>query len=157
MEEAKESQKDFNNFIKVIRKEGKPQEQMKRLANLNMLFNRRNDVINFSEGYSSMILEAKKIIVKANVKMDTIFMNSENSKTSEKHGLILNLTDKLDLRRDEKSIALSNLSTCYTWKNIKSSYNNNKFKISSPTRNDNFELPGGSYSVPNIPDYFEYI
>ena len=84
-------------------------------------------------------------------------MNSENSKTSEKHGLILNLTDKLDLRRDEKSIALSNLSTCYTWKNIKSSYNNNKFKISSPTRNDNFELPGGSYSVPNIPDYFEYI
>ena len=62
MEEAKESQKDFNNFIKVIRKEGKPQEQMKRLANLNMLFNRRNDVINFSEGYSSMILEAKKLL-----------------------------------------------------------------------------------------------
>ena len=60
--------------------------------------------------------------------MDTIFMNSENSKTSEPHVLILKLTDKLDLIIREKSIALSNLSICYTWKNIKSSYNNNKFK-----------------------------
>ena len=60
-------------------------------------------------------------------------MNLENSKTSEPHVLILKLTDKLNLRRGEKSIALSNLSTYYTWKNIKSSYNNNKFKISAPT------------------------
>ena len=67
-------------------------------------------------------------------------MNSENSKTSEPHILILKLTDKLDLRRGEKSIALSNLSIYYTWKNIKSSYNNNKFKISAPTLNDKFEL-----------------
>ena len=73
--------------------------------------------------------------------MDTIFMNSENSKTSEPHVLILKLTDKLDLRRGEKIIALSNLSIYYTWKNIKSSYNNNKFKISAPTWNDEFELP----------------
>ena len=51
-------------------------------------------------------------------------MNSENSKTSEPYVLILKLTDKLDLRRGEKSIALSNLSIYYTWKNIKSSYNN---------------------------------
>ena len=83
--------------------------------------------------------------------MDTIFMNSENSKTSKPHVLIFKLTDKLDLRRGEKSIALSNLSIYYTWKNIKSSYNN-KFKISAPTWNDKFEL-----LVSNIQDYFEYI
>ena len=84
-------------------------------------------------------------------------MNSENSKTSESHVLILKLTNKLDLRRGEKSIALSNLSIYYTWKNIKSSYNNNKFKISAPTWNDEFELPDGSYSISDIQDYFEYI
>ena len=67
------------------------------------------------------------------------------------------LTDKLDLRRGEKIIALSNLSIYYTWKNIKSLHNNNKFKISAPTWNDKFELPDGSYSVSNIQDYFEYI
>ena len=84
-------------------------------------------------------------------------MNYKNSKTFEPHVLILKLTDKLDLRRGEKSIALSNLSIYYTWKNIKSSYNNNKFKISAPTWNDKFELPDGSYSASNIQDYFEYI
>ena len=61
--------------------------------------------------------------------MDTIFMNSENSKTSEPHILKLKLTHKLHLRLDKKVIALSNVSMYYTWKNIKSSYNNNKFKI----------------------------
>ena len=65
--------------------------------------------------------------------MDTIFMNSENSRTSEYHILVLKLTDKLDLKRSQKSIALSNLSVYYTWKNIKSSYNNNKFNIFPPT------------------------
>ena len=89
--------------------------------------------------------------------MDAIFMNSENSKTSELHLLVLKLTNKLDLRICEKIIALSNLSICYTWKNIKSVYNNNKFKISAPTRNDKIELPDGSYSVSYIQDYFEYI
>ena len=84
-------------------------------------------------------------------------MNSENSKTSEPHILKLKLTDKLDLQIGEKVIALSNLSIYYTWKNIKSSYNNNKFKISAPTWNDEFELPDGSYSVSDIQDYFEYI
>ena len=84
-------------------------------------------------------------------------MNSEKSKNFESHVLILKLTDKLDLRRGERSIALSNLSIYYTWKNIKSSYNNNKFKISAPTWNDKLELPDGSYSVSNIQDYFEYI
>ena len=89
--------------------------------------------------------------------MDTVFMNSENSTISKPHVLILHLTDKIDLRRGEKSIALSNLSIYYTWKNIKSSYNNNKFKISAPTWNDEFELPDGSYSISDIQDYFEYI
>ena len=64
--------------------------------------------------------------------MDTIFMNSENSRTSEYHVLGRKLTDKLDLRRGLKSVALSNLSIYYTWKNIKSSYNDNKFGISAP-------------------------
>ena len=89
--------------------------------------------------------------------MDTIFMKSENSKTSEPHVFILKRTDKLDLRRGEKIIALSNLRIYYTWKNIKSSYNNNKFKKPTPTWNDKFELPDGSCSVSNIQDYFEYI
>ena len=67
-------------------------------------------------------------------------MNSENIQTSETHVLILKLTDNLYLKRGEKSIASSNLSIYYTWKNIKSSYNNNKFKISAPTWNDKFHI-----------------
>ena len=89
--------------------------------------------------------------------MDTISMNSENSRTPEYHILILKLTDKLDLRKGQESIALSNLSIYYTWKNIKSSYNNNKFKISASTWSDKFELPDGSYLISDIQDYFEYI
>ena len=65
--------------------------------------------------------------------MDTIFMNSENSKTTDPHVLILKVSDKLDLRSGAKSIALLNFSIYYTWKNRKCSYNNNKFKISAPT------------------------
>ena len=75
-------------------------------------------------------------------------------KNSEPHVLILKLTSKLDLKIAEKIIALSNLSIYYTWKNIKSSYNNNKFKISAPICN---EIPDGSYSVSDIQHYFEYI
>ena len=84
-------------------------------------------------------------------------MNSDKSKSSEPHILKLKLTSNLDLRLGEKVIALSNLSIYYTWKNIKSSYNNNKFKISAPTWNEEFTLPDGSYSVSDIQDYFEYI
>ena len=65
--------------------------------------------------------------------MDTIFMNSENSRTCEYHLLLLKLVDKLYLRKGQKSVALSNLSIYYTWRNIKTSYKNNKFKISAPT------------------------
>ena len=91
------------------------------------------------------------------IKTDIIFLISGNSKTSEPHVLILKVTDKLDLWRGEKIIALSNLSILHTWKNIKSSYSNNKFKISASTWNDKFELPDGSYSVLNVQDCFEYI
>ena len=89
--------------------------------------------------------------------MNTIFMNSRNSKTSEYHVLVLKLTDKLDLRRGQKTVTLSNLSIYYTWKNIKNSYNNNKFKITTPTWSKEFELPDGSYSTSDIQDYFEYL
>ena len=72
--------------------------------------------------------------------MKTIFMNSKNSKTSDPDGLLLYLTDKIDLIRKNKYIALSNLSICYTWENIKKSQKNNKFKIYTPTRNEEVEL-----------------
>ena len=78
--------------------------------------------------------------------MDTIFMNFKNSKTSDPHKLLLNLPSKINLKRSDKYVALSNLSICYTWKNINKSYKNNEFKISAETWNEEFELPGGSYS-----------
>ena len=84
-------------------------------------------------------------------------MNSKNSETSESHFLILKLSGKLDLIKDEKSIASSSLSICYTWKNIKSLYNNNNIKTSAATWNDKFKLPYGSYSVSDIQDCFEHI
>ena len=89
--------------------------------------------------------------------MNTIFMNSDNSKSFKPHILKLKLTSKLDLRLGEKVIALSNLIIYYTWKNIKSSYDNNKFKISAPKWNDESELLDESYSISDIQDYFEYI
>ena len=84
-------------------------------------------------------------------------MNSESSKRSVPHVLAFKLTSKLGLGLGEKVIALSNLSIYYTWRNVKSSYNNNEFKTSAPTWNDEFELPDGSYSVSDIQDYFKYI
>ena len=76
--------------------------------------------------------------------MNTIFMNSKDSNTSDPRILLLNLTDKIDLRRKDKYIALSNLSIYYTWKNIKKLYKNNKFKISAPTWKEEFKLSDGS-------------
>ena len=83
-------------------------------------------------------------------------MNTENSKTNEQHKFKLDLTDKLNLKNPNKNAALANLSIYYTWKNIKSEYNN-KLKISTPTWNDTFDLPDGSYSVSAIQDYSEFI
>ena len=89
--------------------------------------------------------------------METIFVNPENSQTNEPHRFKLDLTDKLNLKNPNKNMALTNLSIYYTWENIKSNYNNNKFKISAPTWNETFDLPDGSYSTADIQDYFEFI
>ena len=61
--------------------------------------------------------------------MDTIFMNSKNSRTSDSHRLLINLTDQIKLKRSDKYVALSNLSIYFTQENIKKSYKNDKFKI----------------------------
>ena len=84
-------------------------------------------------------------------------MNTANSKTKHSNKFAYNFTDKLKLKNPNKNIALANLSIYYTWKNVKSDYNNNKFKISAPTWNDTFDLPDGSYSIAALQNYFEYI
>ena len=89
--------------------------------------------------------------------METIFLNTENSTTNEPHKFRLTLADKLNLKDSNKNMALANLSIYYTWRNIKSAYNNNKFKISAPTWNNKFDFPDGSYSISDVQDYFEYI
>ena len=89
--------------------------------------------------------------------MGTIFMNSENRKTPKPHVLALSFTNNLDWWIGKKVIALSNLGIYYTWKNIKSSWHNNKLKTSASTWNDEFDLPDGSYSISDIQYYFEYI
>ena len=91
------------------------------------------------------------------IKMETFFMNTKNSKTNEPHRLKYNLIDKLDLKNPNKNMALASLSTYCTWKNVKSIYNYNKFKISAPTWNDTFDLPDGSYNISEIQDYIKYI
>ena len=89
--------------------------------------------------------------------METFFMNSKNSKTNESYKFKYDLIDKFDLKNPNKNMALANLSIYYTWKNVKSTYNNNKFKISAPTWNETFDLPDGSHNISEIQDYIEYI
>ena len=84
-------------------------------------------------------------------------MNSKNSKTSEPYKIKYDLIDKLDLKNPNKNMALAYLSIYYTWKNVKSTDNNNKFKISAPTWNETFDLPDGLYNISEIQDYIEYI
>ena len=84
-------------------------------------------------------------------------MNTENSRTNESQRFKLDLADKPNLKNPKKNMALVNLSIYYTWKNIKSEYNNNKFKIFTPTWNETFDLPDGSYSVADIQDCFGFI
>ena len=81
-------------------------------------------------------------------------MNTQNSRTNELHKFRLTLADKLNLKDPTRNMALANLSIYYTWKNVKSAYNNNKFKSSAPTWNDEFDLPDGSYSIEDMQDYF---
>ena len=84
-------------------------------------------------------------------------MNTKNSKTSEPHRLKYDLIDKLDLKNPNKNMVLGSLSIYYTWKNVKSTYNNNTFKLSAPTWNETFDLPDGSYNISEIKDCIEYI
>ena len=89
--------------------------------------------------------------------METFFMNSKNSKTNEPNRFKYDLIDKLDLKNPNKNMAFAYLSICYTWKNVKPTYNNNKFQISAPTWNETFDLPDGSYNISEIQDYIEHI
>ena len=89
--------------------------------------------------------------------METIFMNTENSKASESHKLVLNLSQRLDLRSSNKHGPLQTWSTNYNWKKRREQYKNNKLKIIAATWNNEFELPDASYSVSDIQDYIEYI
>ena len=89
--------------------------------------------------------------------MGVIFINSKNSGTSDPHRLLLNLTDKINLERNNRYVVLSNPTIYYTWKNMKKSYKNIKSKISAPTWNKEFKLPDESYFVSDIYDYFDYI
>ena len=89
--------------------------------------------------------------------METFVMNTKNSKTNEPYKSKHDLIDKLDLKNPNKNMALANLSIYYTSKNVKLTYNNNKFKISAPTRNEAFDLPDGLYNISEIQDYIEYI
>ena len=84
-------------------------------------------------------------------------MNTENSKTNEPHRFKYPLVDKLDLKDSNRNMALANLSIYYTQKNIKSLYNNNKFKNSPLSWNDEFDLPDGTFSIADIQDYIEFI
>ena len=89
--------------------------------------------------------------------METFFTNSRNSKTNEPNRFKYDLIDKLDLKNPNKNMVLANLSIYYTWKNVKSTCKNNKFKILAPTWNETFDLPDGSYNISEIQDYIEYI
>ena len=117
------------------------------------MYNNLIKSIDFKElGFAVRTLRFKELI-----KMETFFMNSKNSKTNEPNRFKYDLIDKLDLKNPNKNMALANLSIYYTWKNGKSTYNNNKFKISAPIRNETFDLPDGSYNISEIQDYIEYI
>ena len=89
--------------------------------------------------------------------METFFMNTKNSKTNESNRFKYDLIDKLDFKNPNKNIALVNLSIYYTWKSVKSVYNNNEFKMSAPAWNETFDLPDGSYNISEIQDYIEHI
>ena len=89
--------------------------------------------------------------------METFFINIKNSKAYEPNRFRYDLIDKLDLKNPNKNMALVNLSNYCTWKNVKSIYNNNKFKMSEPTWNETFDLSDGSYNISEIQDYIEYI
>ena len=89
--------------------------------------------------------------------METFLLNTKNSKANEQNRFKYDLIGKLDLKNPNKNMALVNLSIYYTWKHVKSTYNNNKFKISAPTWNETFDLHDGLYNISEIQHYIEYI
>ena len=86
--------------------------------------------------------------------METIFINTENSKPNELHKFVLNVAQRLDLRSSNKYVVLQNLSIYYTQKNIRIQYKNNKLKIAAPLWNGEFEF---QMVLILCQDYFEYI
>ena len=83
-------------------------------------------------------------------------MNAKNSKTNESNKFRIYFTDKLNLK-NLKTPSLANLSIYFTWKNVRSLFHNNKFRIIAPTWNETFDLPDGSYSISDIQGYLGYI
>ena len=84
-------------------------------------------------------------------------MNTKNNRTNERNKFRHYFTNKFNLENCSKTVALAKLSIYYTWKNITSEYNNNRFKITAPTWDEKFDLPDGSYNISDIQDYFEFI
>ena len=82
--------------------------------------------------------------------MHTMFLSSKKIKTSDSQRLLVNLTNKINLKGNDKYVTLWNLDICYTWNNIKKSYKYNKFKISTPAWIEEFEFADRSYSVSDI-------
>ena len=117
--------------------------------------------------YENLLKQIRKIIYslyqaeEITKKVYNKIMHSENSETSDPHKLLLNISDEIKLKRSDKYVALPNLGFYYPCKNIKTNklklININKFKISVPTWNEEFELPTGSYSLLDIKDYFKCI
>ena len=116
--------------------------------------NLRNEIRQIVYSFKKKLF-LKRVTCSINIRISTIFISSENSKTfDDPYRLRLNLLDKMDLRRVFNHVVLSGLSIYYILKNIKKSYKDIKFKI---TQNEEFELSGGSHSMSGIHDYFEYV
>ena len=95
--------------------------------------------------------------IKLSDRIDTIFVNSRNSKTSDPHRLLLNLSYETNLKRKDKYIPLWNLSIYSIWENIKKSYRNNKFKYQLRYGITKLNYLRDNYSVSDIQDYFKHI
>ena len=126
----------------------------KEAAKISAILSQKIDQYEYLTGEEILPPDQRRKIEKARFECaplgKAIFMNSENSKKSDPRRLLLNLSGKLNWKGSDKYVALSNLSNYYTWKNIKKSYKNNKFKISAPTWDELFELPDVSYSISDI-------
>ena len=110
---------------------------------------------NNSESLKNELRQIIYSLYRSKVLTKTVYNNLIKSIRTE-HYVLKNST-LLDLKNPNKNMALGSLSIYYTWKNVKSTYNSNKFKISAPTWNETFDLPDGSYTISEIQDHIEYI